>query len=82
MKVRGKKESNEKKHFFVQEEDGIRNLVRSRGLEDVYKGQVLEFVTREIPLFASLMMRAIQRSHITSILTIGCRDKPSKDTRK
>ena len=27
--------------FFVQAEDGIRNLVRSRGLGDVYKRQVL-----------------------------------------
>ena len=27
--------------FFVQAEDGIRDLVRSRGLGDVYKRQVL-----------------------------------------
>ena len=26
-------------HFFVQAEDGIRELVRSRGLGDVYKRQ-------------------------------------------
>ncbi len=25
--------------FFFQAEDGIRDLVRSRGLEEVYKGQ-------------------------------------------
>ena len=28
--------------FFVQAEDGIRDLVRSRGLGDVYKRQVLD----------------------------------------
>ena len=30
--------------FFFQAEDGIRDLVRSRGLGDVYKRQVLEDV--------------------------------------
>ena len=29
--------------FFFQAEDGIRDLVRSRGLGDVYKRQVLNF---------------------------------------
>ena len=29
--------------FFFQAEDGIRDLVRSRGLGDVYKRQVLPF---------------------------------------
>ena len=29
--------------FFYQAEDGIRDLVRSRGLGDVYKRQVLIF---------------------------------------
>ncbi len=29
--------------FFFQAEDGIRNLVRSRGLGDVYKGQAMHF---------------------------------------
>ena len=34
--------------FFFQAEDGIRDLVRSRGLGDVYKRQVLnEFCGRE-----------------------------------
>ena len=31
--------------FFVQAEDGIRDLVRSRGLGDVYKRQVVKVVT-------------------------------------
>ena len=29
--------------FFFQAEDGIRDLVRSRGLGDVYKRQVIDF---------------------------------------
>ncbi len=31
-----------KESFFFQAEDGIRDLVRSRGLGDVYKGQPLK----------------------------------------
>ena len=34
--------------FFFQAEDGIRDLVRSRGLGDVYKRQVLENVDMDI----------------------------------
>ena len=30
--------------FFLKAEDGIRDLVRSRGLGDVYKRQALKFV--------------------------------------
>ena len=29
--------------FFFQAEDGIRDLVRSRGLGDVYKRQIMRF---------------------------------------
>ncbi len=29
-------------YFFFQAEDGIRELVRSRGLGDVYEGQVVQ----------------------------------------
>ena len=32
--------------FFFQAEDGIRYLVRSRGLGDVYKRQLLNYITR------------------------------------
>ena len=32
--------------FFLQAEDGIRDLVRSRGLGDVYKRQVLDELER------------------------------------
>ena len=34
--------------FFFQAEDGIRDLVRSRGLGDVYKRQVLGDVDRRV----------------------------------
>ena len=34
--------------FFFQAEDGIRDLVRSRGLGDVYKRQVLDVVAPPI----------------------------------
>ena len=33
--------------FFFQAEDGIRDLVRSRGLGDVYKRQVFRFPCQE-----------------------------------
>ena len=36
--------------FFFQAEDGIRDLVRSRGLGDVYKRQGLYFPNTLIPL--------------------------------
>ena len=32
--------------FFFQAEDGIRDLVRSRGLGDVYKRQVKDFLDK------------------------------------
>ena len=32
--------------FFFQAEDGIRDLVRSRGLGDVYKRQILKRIKR------------------------------------
>ena len=35
--------------FFFQAEDGIRDLVRSRGLGDVYKRQALGFALRRTP---------------------------------
>ena len=38
--------------FVFQAEDGIRDLVRSRGLGDVYKRQLEERVTRDLVLRA------------------------------
>ena len=40
--------------FFFQAEDGIRDLVRSRGLGDVYKRQVLDWNTPSIEFYKSL----------------------------
>ena len=41
--------------FFVQAEDGIRDLVRSRGLGDVYKRQVFNLHQKpELPVFKTL----------------------------
>ena len=34
--------------FFFQAEDGIRDLVRSRGLGDVYKRQGLQFLAEMV----------------------------------
>ena len=36
--------------FFFQAEDGIRDLVRSRGLGDVYKRQILMFNADRVPV--------------------------------
>ena len=38
--------------FFFQAEDGIRDLVRSRGLGDVYKRQALILPTEARPRFS------------------------------
>ena len=52
--------------FFFQAEDGIRDLVRSRGLGDVYKRQVLMSGRRLFHIVAELpasawMAEAIER---------------------
>ena len=36
--------------FFFQAEDGIRDLVRSRGLGDVYKRQSYHLASQDIPI--------------------------------
>ena len=36
-------------YFFFQAEDGIRDLVRTRGLGDVYKRQILADPKKKIP---------------------------------
>ena len=48
-------------YFFFQAEDGIRDLVRSRGLGDVYKRQILSRMHRPrarwLPRFFSILPR-------------------------
>ena len=65
--------------FFVQAEDGIRDLVRSRGLGDVYKRQVeLSVVVgweqveleRYIAIFEKLADRAAHVEHSLSLIHI------------
>ena len=51
--------------LFFQAEDGIRDLVRSRGLGDVYKRQVVEQVLREfIDCHAVDARRAFVPAHL------------------
>ena len=51
--------------FFVQAEDGIRDLVRSRGLGDVYKRQTLEREERLRDLLAQLGLQEIWSYRLT-----------------
>ena len=44
--------------LFFQAEDGIRDLVRSRGLGDVYKRQQVDVVDFLVMIFGSKGMRA------------------------
>ena len=45
--------------FFFQAEDGIRDLVRSRGLGDVYKRQVVRIEDGEVGLSARTIKRRL-----------------------
>ena len=63
--------------FFFQAEDGIRDLVRSRGLGDVYKRQVLvsSHQLSEIALMASDLVvigqgRLIEQGTVTELSLI------------
>ena len=49
--------------FFFQAEDGIRDLVRSRGLGDVYKRQIL---AADVPAALSRLTAAIDAEKISS----------------
>ena len=49
--------------FFFQAEDGIRDLVRSRGLGDVYKRQLLQVLGNEF--FAWNFSHCVQNPAIT-----------------
>ena len=54
--------------FFFQAEDGIRDLVRSRGLGDVYKRQV---PPRALSLRALLLERERLANHLGDLGAIG-----------
>ena len=51
--------------FFFQAEDGIRDLVRSRGLGDVYKRQIL-FLWVYIEFIGQLMMVVVMYLLVTT----------------
>ena len=51
------------KFFFFQAEDGIRDLVRSRGLGDVYKRQVLVPAIQQA--FQQLFSSAVEAKALT-----------------
>ena len=44
--------------FFFQAEDGIRDLVRSRGLGDVYKRQIHKEADHKFPVFGVTIEQA------------------------
>ena len=52
--------------FFFQAEDGIRDLVRSRGLGDVYKRQTLGGTSSAvvIPMVRQISMQEISRTYL------------------
>ena len=60
--------------FFFQAEDGIRDLVRSRGLGDVYKRQVTTLIAMAVyALFFWVLVRVIQvATSQTTARTITC----------
>ena len=49
--------------FFFQAEDGIRDLVRSRGLGDVYKRQMLEIDSLGLDPADRQMLKAIHENY-------------------
>ena len=51
--------------FFFQAEDGIRYLVRSRGLGDVYKRQVMDWHKRFGVAALSLILAALLAGCVT-----------------
>ena len=64
--------------FFFQAEDGIRDLVRSRGLGDVYKRQIHQDVdpgnaceqSRELRNCERLVVQCEMREHHLSLIHI------------
>ena len=61
--------------FFFQAEDGIRDLVRSRGLGDVYKRQVPSSATAG----EARIQEPVWKVHITSPVELTLYNLPSSD---
>ena len=58
--------------FFFQAEDGIRDLVRSRGLGDVYKRQMCIQRIQEGKLRAKLESRPLKETDIKTACMTAC----------
>ena len=60
--------------FFFQAEDGIRDLVRSRGLGDVYKRQGFNVSTGTFPTNSvnAASSAAMYVSHPSTYMTMAC----------
>ena len=56
--------------FFFQAEDGIRDLVRSRGLGDVYKRQLLAFPMYFLRSFAYAGISVVAVTALASLLIL------------
>ena len=62
-------------YFFFQAEDGIRDLVRSRGLGDVYKRQELTLLTRSwfpillVPVFGGVFSLVLYCLFLSGIVS-------------
>ena len=63
--------------FFFQAEDGIRDLVRSRGLGDVYKRQELVRDNRNYFLFAAIHGCELVRASFQLLKKSGVVDRKS-----
>ena len=53
--------------FFFQAEDGIRDLVRSRGLGDVYKRQLLTFDDGPNPGTTEIILKKLSEEKIKAL---------------
>ena len=59
--------------FFFQAEDGIRDLVRSRGLGDVYKRQVEDGAVHRLH---DVKLHQFQPVRVADQVNLGQRDQP------
>ena len=66
--------------FFFQAEDGIRDLVRSRGLGDVYKRQINDFESLLEGTLNNLKHMLKEKAYCIFILGEVCRSKNPIDT--
>ncbi len=69
--------------FCLQTEDGIRDIVRSSGLEDVYEGRLYHLDLIKEPLVCRGRSKRPWKTIMTSAILAGCSSgDESKDRRK